>query len=42
VNPRAHKHQQIGDAFQETEADTFGMAEINLNFGNLAAGGILA
>ena len=37
VNPRAHKHQQIGDTFNETDADTFGMAEINLNFGKLSA-----
>ena len=37
VNPRAHKHQQIGDAFTETEADIFGMAEINLNFSKLGA-----
>jgi hypothetical protein len=35
VNPRAHKHQQIADAFETTEADTFGMAEINLNFSKL-------
>ncbi len=35
VNPRAHKHQQIADAFQTTDADTFGMAEINLNFSKL-------
>ena len=31
VKPRAHKHQQIGDAFTETDANIFGMAEINLN-----------
>jgi hypothetical protein len=32
VHPRAHKHQQIGDAFTETEADVFGLVELNLNF----------
>ena len=37
VNPRAHKHQQVGHAFKATEADTFGMAEINLNFRTLGA-----
>jgi hypothetical protein len=31
VNPRAYKHQQIGAAFTETEADMFGFAELNLN-----------
>ncbi len=31
VKPRAHKHQQIGDASTETEANIFRMAEINLN-----------
>ena len=37
VNPRAHKHKQIGAAFKDTEADTFGMAEINLNLQQLDA-----
>jgi hypothetical protein len=32
VNPHSHKHQQIITALQETGADTFGMAELNLNF----------
>ncbi len=31
VKPRARKYQQIGDAFDETEADIFGLAELNLN-----------
>jgi hypothetical protein len=31
VNPQAHKYQQTGDAFADTEADIFGMAELNLN-----------
>jgi hypothetical protein len=32
INPQSHKHQQIGTALKETEADMFGMAELNLNF----------
>jgi hypothetical protein len=32
VNPHSHKHQQIITALQETRADTFGMAELNINF----------
>jgi hypothetical protein len=32
VNPHSHKHQQIITALQESWADTFGMAELNLNF----------
>jgi hypothetical protein len=35
INPHSHKHQQIGTALRETEADTFGIAELNLNFGVL-------
>jgi hypothetical protein len=35
VDPRGHKHQQIGTAFSETEADVFGIAELNLNFQKL-------
>jgi hypothetical protein len=35
VNPRGYKHQQIGTAFNATEADAFGMAELNLNFKQL-------
>jgi hypothetical protein len=31
VNPNGHKHQQIGTALKETEADVFGLAELNLN-----------
>ena len=31
VKSRAYKHQQIGSAFATTEADTFGLAELNLN-----------
>jgi hypothetical protein len=37
VNPRARKYQHIGDAFAETEADIFGMAELNLNLRNMRA-----
>ena len=36
MDPRAHKHKQISDAFTETQADVFGMAELNLNFKNLS------
>ena len=32
VNPRSHKHQQIGTAMTETEADVYGTVELNLNF----------
>ena len=32
VNPRSHKHQQICDAINNTEADIYGFAELNLNF----------
>jgi hypothetical protein len=32
VNPRSHKHQQIGTAMAETKANVYGMAELNLNF----------
>jgi hypothetical protein len=32
INPQSHKHQQIGTALKETEADMFGMAKLNLNF----------
>jgi hypothetical protein len=32
VNPNSHKHKQIGTALKETEADVFGIAELNLNF----------
>jgi hypothetical protein len=32
VNPCGHKHSQISTAIHETEADVFGMAELNLNF----------
>jgi hypothetical protein len=32
INPHSHKHHQIGVALTGTEADTFGMAELNLNF----------
>ena len=35
VNPGGNKHQQIGVAIRETEADSFGMAELNLNFKKL-------
>jgi len=35
VDPRGHKHQQIGLAFKETDADAFGMAKLNLNFPKL-------
>ena len=35
VDPRGHKHQQIGSAFKETEADAFGMAKLNLNFSKI-------
>jgi hypothetical protein len=31
INPHSHKHQQIGTAITETEADVLGMAELNLN-----------
>jgi hypothetical protein len=31
VNPRAHKHKQIGVAMHDTEADTYSLVEINLN-----------
>jgi hypothetical protein len=27
IHPRGHKHQQIADAFKDTEADVFGMVE---------------
>jgi hypothetical protein len=33
----SYKHQQIGTALQDTEADVFGMAELNLNFKVLPA-----
>ena len=39
VHPRGHKHQQIADAFQETDADVFGMVELNLNFRVMDASG---
>ena len=39
VHPHGHKHQQIVDAFQETEADMFGMVELNLNFNVMDASG---
>jgi hypothetical protein len=32
VNPHSHKHQQIITTLQETGADTFGMAELKLNY----------
>ena len=32
INPNSHKHQQIKTAITETESDTIGMAELNLNF----------
>jgi hypothetical protein len=32
VDPHHHKHQQIGTAIQETESDTLGFVEHNLNF----------
>ncbi len=32
VNPNSHKHKQIGTALKETEANVFGIAELNLNF----------
>jgi hypothetical protein len=32
VKPHSHKHQQFITALQETGADTFGMAKLNLNF----------
>jgi hypothetical protein len=32
VDPRGHKHAQISTAIHKTEADIFGMAELNLNF----------
>jgi hypothetical protein len=32
VNPHSHKHQQIITAQQETEAGTFGLSELNINF----------
>jgi hypothetical protein len=35
VNTYGYKHQQISTAMQETEADLFGMAELNINFKQL-------
>jgi hypothetical protein len=35
IENQGHKHQQIITAIHETEADTIGMAELNLNFGVL-------
>jgi hypothetical protein len=32
IAPHSHKHQQICTAIKDTEADIFGMAELNLNF----------
>jgi hypothetical protein len=32
INPKGHKHQQIGTAIKETQADVSGIAELNLNF----------
>jgi hypothetical protein len=32
VNPHSYKHQQIDTAIQDTGADVFGLAELNLNF----------
>jgi hypothetical protein len=32
VNPHSHKHQKIITALQETGANTFGMAGLNINF----------
>jgi hypothetical protein len=36
VNPRGHKHIQISTAIHDTEADVFGLAELNLNFKTLS------
>jgi hypothetical protein len=37
LNPHSHKNQQIITALQETGADTFGMAKLNIYFRILGA-----